>query len=200
VSSQQSAVSGQHQAVSDKLSAVSNQRVPSSTLYRLPDPFHDEPRVFVCLHRGVGLISELIRWHQRGAYSHASLWFPGRGVIESREFKGVRALPCLQPSSGEVIDLFAIDGITREQEEQLFAFAQRQLGKPYDWPMVWGFVSRSPVEGHESAGQWFCSELAFAAPAAAGIELLARIDAWEVSPPILRLAPRLRHHSTRRSP
>jgi len=163
--------------------------VPSSTLSTLPPSTGDRPRVFVCLHRSPGLIGSLIRWQQRGNYSHASLFFPGRGYIESREFKGVRALSMMPKRASERVDVFSVAGLTPEQEEQVFAFAQRQLGKRYDWPMVFGFVSRSSVEGHESGGKWFCSELVFAAIAAAGIKLLRVTNAWEVSPGLLVRSP-----------
>lgn len=166
-----------------------------ASLSTLPEPAGDIPRVFVCLHRGKGVISRLIRWQQRGDWSHASLCFSGRGVIESREFKGVRALPQIEAAPGEVIELYAVEGLTREQEEKVFAFAQEQLGKKYDWPMVFGFVSRSPVEGHQSGGKWFCSELVYAALRAAGVELLGNTEPWEVSPPLLHRAPALVHHS-----
>lgn len=173
---------------------------PASSLSTLPEPVGDAPRVFLCLHRGQGVISRLIRWQQRGDWSHASLYFPDRGLIESREFKGVRALPLLEPAPGEVIELYTVQGLKRYQEERVFAFAQQQLGKRYDWPMVFGFVSRSPVEGHESGGKWFCSELAYAALRAAGVELLGNTQPWEVSPPLLHRAPALVHHSVRSHP
>jgi hypothetical protein len=169
---------------------MSDQVIPSSILSTLP-PSDGRPRVFVCLHRSPGLIGALIRWQQRGGWSHASLWFPGRGIIESREFKGVRALVEFDAKPGERMEVFAVAGLTPEQEEQVFAFAQRQLGKRYDWPMVFGFVSRSSVEGHQSGGKWFCSELVFAALAAAGIKLLRATDAWEVSPGLLVRSPLL---------
>lgn len=171
-------------------------KLPASSFNRLPDP-DGSPRVLVCLHRGPGVIGRLIRWQTRADYSHASLLFPGRGVIESREFKGVRALPELTPAPGEVIDACAVRGLTCDQEQKVFDFAQAQLGKRYDWPMVFGFVSRSPIEGHQSEGRWFCSELAFAAVRHAGVDLLRGIEPWEVSPGLLSYSPFLELQYTR---
>jgi hypothetical protein len=173
-------------------------KLPTSSFNRLPDP-EGSPRVVVCLHRGPGVIGRLIRWQTRADYSHASLLFPGRGVIESREFKGVRALPALAPAPGEVIDTFSVRGLGCLQEQAVFDFAQAQLGKRYDWPMVFGFVSRSPIEGHQSEGRWFCSELVYAAFRTAGIELLRGIEPWEVSPGLLSYSPRLERQHTHSS-
>lgn len=138
----------------------------------------------IALHRGTGLISRLIQWQQRGEWSHASVVLRSGAMIESREFIGVRQLPKLTANKGEFIQVFQVE-CTDEQAEAVEAFLKAQIGKSYDWPMVFGFVSRSTVEGQQSGGKWFCSELAFAAFRAGDIHLLARIDPWEVSPPHL---------------
>lgn len=158
--------------------------------YRLPDPVAGRPRVFLCLHSAPGFIGTIIRWQQRGAWSHASLYFPGRGVIEAREFCGVRALPALAPKPAEVIARFTVRGLTPEQEERVFAFAQAQLGKPYDYTMVARFISRRQAS-RKQAGRWFCSELAYAAYAHAGVHLFASTEPWEVSPGLLARSPLL---------
>lgn len=160
-----------------------------SSLSALP-PAAGRPRVFVCLHRAPGFIGALIRWQQRGDWSHASLLFPGLGVIEAREFAGVRALPALAPRPGERIDVFRVAGLTPAQEGEVFAFAQRQLGKPYDYTMVARFVSRRDAARKES-GKWFCSELAYAAFRSAGANLFRGTEPWEVSPGLLARSPLL---------
>lgn len=153
-------------------------------------PAHAGPRVLVCLHRAPGLISTLIRWQTRSPWSHASLLFPGAGVIEAREFAGVRALPALDPKPGESIEVFAVRGLTPAQECAVFDFAQRQLGKPYDYTMVARFVSRRQ-ESRPSSGKWFCSELCYAALLHAGVPLLRCTEPWEVSPGLLARSPLL---------
>ncbi len=159
-------------------------------IYRLPDAVAGQPRAYVCLHSAPGVIGTIIRWQQRGAWSHASLYFPGRGVIEAREFCGVRALPALAPKPAEVIARYTVRGLTPELEERVFAFAQAQLGKPYDYTMVARFLTRRQADRKE-AGRWFCSELAFAALKHAGIDLFAATEPWEVSPGLLARSPLL---------
>ena len=140
------------------------------------------------LHRGSGIVSRLIRWQQRGDWSHASVILRNGSVIESREFIGVRQLPRLTAAKGEFIQVFNVE-CTDEQADAIEAFLTKQIGKRYDYPMVFGFVSRSAKEGRESGGKWYCSELAFAAFREADINLLARIEPWEVSPPHLSYSP-----------
>lgn len=142
----------------------------------------------IALHRGNGIVSRLIRWQQRGEWSHASVILRSGAVIESREFIGVRQLPKLTAAKGEFIQVFNVE-CTDEQADAIEAFLQKQVGKKYDYPMVFGFVSRSTKEGRDSEGKWFCSELAFDAFRAGGIHLLARIEPWEVSPPHLSYSP-----------
>lgn len=148
--------------------------------------------VYVCLHRGSSLVSRLIRWQNRSDYSHASIVLPTGEHIESREGKGVLWHPKFTLTNPtEHVNWFAVDGIQAEHLDRLWQFLRDQRNKPYDWPMVFGFVSRSRTEGQESGGKWFCSELVFAALAAAGLPPLARTDAWEVAPGLLARSPRL---------
>lgn len=145
--------------------------------------------VYVCLHRGDSLVSKLIRWQNRSDYSHASIVLPTGEHIESREGQGVLWHPKFTLTNPtEKVDWFVVN-LTAGQVEDLWNFLKAQRGKPYDWPMVFGFVSRSRIEGHESEGKWFCSELVFAAMQAAGLALLARTDAWEVAPGLLARSP-----------
>jgi hypothetical protein len=142
--------------------------------------------VYVCLHRGTSLVSRLIRWQNRSTYSHASLVLPTGEHIESREGKGVlwhEKFTLTNPT--ERVDWFAVNGLDGAALDKLHAFLTSQKGKAYDWPMVFGFVSRSMTEGHESGGKWFCSELVFAALTESGLPPLARTHAWEVAPGLL---------------
>lgn len=148
------------------------------------------PPVFIALHRGPGLLGTLIRWQTRSPYSHASLYCAGDGVIEAREGHGVRRLSQLDPAEGEKIDLFRIASATPDQLALAWEFAHRQLGKPYDYTMVARFLSRRQASRKES-GKWFCSELAYAAFAHAGLDLLRGTEPWEVSPGLLGKSPLL---------
>lgn len=149
--------------------------------------------MLIALHKGRGLISRLIGWQTRSAYTHASIVLDSGEVIEAREFQGVRLLPHLP--SDEDIDVFEVTGVTAtasaDQRRVITAWLMSQLGKPYDYTMVARFVSRRQ-ESRKSSGKWFCSELVFAALQKAGVNLLARCEPWEVSPALLSKSPLLK--------
>jgi uncharacterized protein YycO len=139
------------------------------------------------LHSSSGLFGSLIRWQTRSRYSHASIEFPNEIVIEAREGCGVHSLLAPRPSDDETVDRFLVHA-SEYQVERVRAFCLDQLGKPYDWTMVLRFISRRQ-ESRKSRGQWFCSELVFAACLQAGIVLLRDTQPWEVSPGLLARSP-----------
>lgn len=152
--------------------------------------------MLIALHRGTGFIAKCIQWQTRSPYSHASIVFSPlkpdsrmRG-IEAREFKGVRRVDWQSEYEGTAYDLFAVAGLTREQEDAVAIFCGDQVGKPYDYTMVARFISRRQL-ARETSGKWFCSELVYYAFMQAGINLLDRIEPWAVSPGLLALSPLL---------
>jgi uncharacterized protein YycO len=139
-----------------------------------------------------GIIGRLVRWQTRSPWSHAALLYqvhadPWR-VIEAHYPAGVVDRP------HSVTDDFLICSVEhpdmQEAEEQILAFAQRQVGKAYDLRMVARFITRQQ-EARETSGRWFCSELVYAAFWYAGVELLGNTQPWEVSPGLLRRSPYL---------
>lgn len=140
----------------------------------------------ICLHRGTALISRLIRWSQRSEYSHASIIMPDGRHFESREGVGVVCHPQFTLTNRtEVVDKFVYrKPLTAVEIMRIDCFLSAQVGKPYDWPMVFGFVSRSDTEAESSEGKWFCSEVIFSGTAEANPSrrLLDRIEPWAVHP------------------
>lgn len=154
----------------------------------------------ICLHRGTSLVSRLIKWQQRSEYSHLSILYPDGTHYESREFKGVLKHPNFTlTNKSEVVDQFIfITPLSEEQIEKGRKFLNKQVGKPYDWPMVFGFVSRSSHEGPSSAGRYFCSELGAHWAAVMGEEcrFLHRIDPWAMSPMHVAYSPLIKPFSS----
>lgn len=145
-------------------------------------------KVNILLHKGKGIISSLIRWQTRGAYSHASIQPDGQSIYESWQGgirPGVRNVEIKDYSN---IDIFIIY-LTDEQHDKLVNFLDKQLDKRYDYFGVLRFVSRRAARDDD---KWFCSELVFAALAFAGIELFKETHAWEVSPQMLSRSPLLK--------
>ena len=141
------------------------------------------PRIL--LFRGRGLISALIRWQTRGAYSHAAILLPDGRILESWQGDGVR-IKVLDDMRG--VESYEVTGITPEQWDAAIAFAESQVGRGYDYWAVVRFIARSRMPDNE---RWFCSELVFDALRHAGVHLFQRIDGWAVSPGMLAISPLL---------
>lgn len=160
------------------------------------------PQPVVCLHRGSSFVSWLIKKQQRSLYSHVSIYFPpaypgdpDEAHYESREFKGVlRHKQFTLTNKSEQVDQFVFARpLTQEQIAKGRAFLEAQVGKPYDYWMVVGFVSRSDHEGPSSEGRYFCSELVAHWSQEMGELLLLRIDPWAFSPMHVAYSPLLKN-------
>ncbi len=142
-------------------------------------------------------MGRLIRWQTRSPWSHALLVYGPDGrsdqwqVIEAVAGKGVIQRPFDIRGEDHQVTLFRVcHPRAAEHEDRVIAFAQRQVGKPYDWTMVIRFVTRKQ-EARESSGKWFCSEMAYAALWYNGLSLLRDTKPWEVSPGLLARSPAL---------
>lgn len=119
---------------------------------------------------GEDLASSAIALFSAGYYSHVDV------ITEKGELLGAREDSIGGKSPGVQVRPFGYEKVkradvyelttAREQDAQFWAFAYKQLGKPYDKPGIWGFVFGR--DWHEP-GSWFCSELIAAACEAAGI-------------------------------
>ncbi len=143
--------------------------------------------ITIGLHKHNGLAECAIKWQTRSPYSHASVIMDAGQYAVEAVWPRVRLVerPPIDPQA----DYFKVS-LTPEQETRVREFLLKQVGKPYDLTMVCRFVTRQQ-ETRKSQGKWFCSELIFAAFKTAGVELLARIEPWEVSPGTLSNSPLL---------
>lgn len=72
--------------------------------------------------------------------------------------------------------------VTEDQKNRWLRFLLNQIGSPYDWPAIWGFVSG---RDWRQPGAWICSELQAAALEAAGIFPQLYLAANKVTPVFL---------------
>lgn len=144
----------------------------------------------IALYHGVGLLSRLIQFQTRGKYSHAA-WVCADGSVIEAWVSGVEHNAHLGKAhtTGTRVDLFEIKGLSWRDRKMIEELLLDELGKPYDYWAILKFLSRRAATEN---GKWFCSELIFAAALARGIELLARCEAWEVSPTMMGWSPRLK--------
>lgn len=123
----------------------------------------------LCFFRGTSLSSRAIEWISAGVYSHvAAVWTPDE-YLDSYE-KKVGDIPpgvAIRPMRVEATphNLMSLE-VSAQRYAAWQTFLQVQLGKPYDWPAIFGFgLGRNWRE----PDSWFCSELQAAALEQAGI-------------------------------
>ena len=135
-------------------------------------------------------MSRMIRWGTRGPYSHVSVMFADGKILEAWSgTNSVRWMTSLSDghTEGTKVDIFNIDAPVNESGSQ--GFAQSQVGKPYGYRTVLKFLTNTPGDKKD---EWICSEIALATVLAGGCALLARVDAYKVSPVTLSWSPILK--------
>lgn len=139
-------------------------------------------------------VSRLIQWQTRGQYGHAALVNRDGHLIEAVQGKGViqSNITKYNAKDYDLYQIVPLININTKYYDPIkgWAFAEDQIGKPYDWTMVIRFITRRQ-ETRKTHGKWFCSELVFASLQKAGLSLLARTKPWEVSPAMLARSPYL---------
>lgn len=159
----------------------------------IPHPECKPVWIDVLLYRGRGFGSSLIRWQTRSPYTHAALRFPGPAcqgpagdvIIEALQGCGVIRRRWNEDDDG-LCDAYRVGWISDEGYALAKEWAFAQVGKPYDWLAIARFITR---RRHYSGARWFCSELVFETFLRADVRLLARTEAWEVSPGMLARSP-----------
>lgn len=141
----------------------------------------------ILLFRGRGFLSRLIRWQTRSAYSHAAVLLDDQHIIEAWQGAGVRLKRMTDWADVDVFE--PVVTLDAHQLAKVRLFLVEQTGRGYDYWGVLRFISRRRLPEN---GKWFCSELVFEAFRQAGMTLLERIDASEVSPQLLSLSPLLK--------
>lgn len=159
----------------------------------------------VLLFRGRGVFSHLIQAASRAPYSHAALlaWWGCRlMVVEAREGKGVRAIPLSAVlREGHDVEAWCVEGADEALRYHTVSEAVAWLSTRYGWrtilrtglarllvPLAWipgvGALRRAWARPlRDSRGQptsgLICSELVARAWAAAGVDLVPDLPAWE---------------------
>ena len=132
--------------------------------------------------------SRLIRWFTRSEYSHveAEHWLGYR--IGATPFGVTKSYhnPVSQ-LEGDGAYLYKYVTLSHEQSLRFWTFLGQQVGKPYDWSGLFGFVSNRDWEDPD---KWFCSELVAAGLVQVGVSLLSEKPA-RVTPRDLLVSPLL---------
>jgi uncharacterized protein YycO len=126
-------------------------------------------------------ISRLIGWLTRSKHSHVALVSPdGKNVLEATGLSkpgGVRLIPIEQfYAERQHIEVRTIE---HPFPINVWSHAWSQLGKPYDWSYLWGWLLHRDWQDRE---KWVCHELIVWAAAQSGQPLLEMADAHYLTP------------------
>lgn len=153
-------------------------------------------------YQGTSFVSRIIRWMNWRKESHTSwsfctiengylvgdlsefeAWIDSlwrrKGQVYHREKIGMVPIH----TKGTRVNLYELKNpLTRDEKEKMTAFLSAQVGLPYDFRGLFGFVTRR-LMGRE--GMWFCAELVFAALLEAGRRILNCILPEQVYPGLI---------------
>lgn len=144
----------------------------------------------VALYKGLSSMSRAIRWKTWSEFSHAAWVDNDDTVIEAWTPGGVRRVANIgeRHARGTEVWLFTVPDATKSIIRRQREFLNGEIGKPYDWAGIMGFVRRRETQNRE---KWFCSELVFEAFLRFDLPLLKRIDSHKVYPALLAYSPLL---------
>jgi uncharacterized protein YycO len=128
--------------------------------------------------------SWLIRKFSWSDYSHVDFVLPDGTLLGATGSKGVAIR---QPDAYSACDRFVVDA-----PASVLDIAASQIGKPYDWPAILGFVAQ---HNWQDENAWFCSEFVFWALNQSGVALL-RAPKHRITPRDLLLSPYLKPCNT----
>lgn len=132
-------------------------------------------KLFFC--RSNTISSWLIRLFTWSPWSHVAVVENDEFVIDAT-FKhgGVRRRALREVLAAS--SAFELVEIELPEESAALTFLRAQIGKPYDWTAILGFIGRSHWEEDDA---WFCNELAEAAMVAGGRRRF-RESLWRLTP------------------
>lgn len=169
--------------------------------------------MLILLYKGKSIISRIIRWRTWSQYSHAAI-IPSDGYelplslgsmsqylsscvmceswqkVQGTLLGGVvrRSGISIDHKKGTHVDLFSTND-TFIDVNKVREYLISQLGKPYDFHGVLGFITRR--DSAHNPNRMFCSELVSTACRQGGLQLLKRIAPHRIPPGHFALSPEL---------
>jgi len=134
-----------------------------------------------------GLVAKGVQFRTFSWASHVDL-VTSKGTLIGAEWQnGVSERP-YERSEYERIERYVVEGVSQELVESII---RGELGKPYDFGAIWGFISRT--DKFSNTEKWFCSELIAWVFQEANMPLLnPDVDAQFIAPSHLLMSPYLK--------
>lgn len=129
-----------------------------------------------------GVISRMIRWFTWSDVSHVDFLLPDGSLLGAQN-DGVKIRPANYQKFSK-IRVFEVDA-----PPEVFDWAVKQIGKPYDYECLFGFFVHKDFQ---EDSEWFCSEMVTAAFEHGGMPLLQTTNVDRISPRDLMLSPYLK--------
>lgn len=146
--------------------------------------------IYLLFFKGKSSISKAIRFFTWGKYSHVSLIYK-YNIYEAWWPDGVRKCTIneLNHSQNTHIDVYKLNiDVTTDDKFKLIQFFDEQVGKDYDLPGIFGFLTRRKFEKND---RWFCSELITYGFNTILKKKIINAESYKVSPTILSYSPYL---------
>ena len=99
-----------------------------------------------------GFTSRMIQWFTWSDFSHVDFLLRDGRFLGARLEGGVQ----IRPHDYITPSVFKYAYVEVDDPRKVYGWATSQLGKPYDWRAILGFL---PREDWHEPGHWFCSEL-----------------------------------------
>lgn len=148
----------------------------------------------IAAYKGISPLSRSIRFFNDGPYSHVAWIDDDTGDVYESWTSGVRKTRSVHHNHtpGTPVDVFAVSSEGHVQRTVIRHFMISQIGKPYDWPGVFRFMTRGKDPDSDNPPHWFCSRLVACAYRYAGIPLLWAPD-WKMNPTDCTYSLRIPH-------
>ena len=156
--------------------------------------------VFIGAYHGTSLLYRAISWRSWSGISHVAALRRNGEIIEAwggSKPRGVRHFADwnIGHTSGTRIDCYRVPSWTDKQHEAYWALLLEEVGKPYDYRGVLGFITRRDKAARP--GKWFCSELKHAKSVAVGTPFLIGVTSNRIAPGDIVRSPLLLLDHTR---
>lgn len=152
-------------------------------------PRPDGPRpVLVRFSRGIGWEAAAVRWFTWSDYAHVGFLLPENTILDATPQYGVSLRPWHRATDDDSATCYCAISAPKAQIDAAIYWAASQVGKPYDWTAIYGFLAHR--DWHRDTS-WFCSEFVIQATLIGGCPLLSyqkrQVD--RITPCDIRLSP-----------
>ena len=138
-----------------------------------------------------GIFSKLVRFITWSHYSHVDMIVGGDHIIGASVLHGVEEVSlAYRKSVSHRWVIGEVPTIAAEDDDNIYRALKSQVGKPYDWFGILGFLFHRDWQNED---RWFCSELIAWAFDKVGTRILAdSVRKSRVSPEHLLMSPMIK--------